>query len=169
MILATKFGNVRDAQGNFLGVNGRLEYVRDCCEASLQRLGVEQIDLYYQCGPQAALERERELGNIGRVHQFAAHGGESGDGDFIGVAPRCDAQVDPMKELGASYFEKINSISLMVGPSVASRMFKAAPALCRANRAWSSPMISLGGGFRDQVDLDLERLVQERCSVDPHL
>jgi len=48
VILATKFGNVRDAQGNFLGVNGRPEYVRDCCEASLRRLGVEQIDLYYQ-------------------------------------------------------------------------------------------------------------------------
>ena len=48
VILATKFGNVRDEKGNFLGVNGRPEYVRDCCEASLQRLGVEQIDLYYQ-------------------------------------------------------------------------------------------------------------------------
>jgi aryl-alcohol dehydrogenase-like predicted oxidoreductase len=48
VILATKFGNVRDAQGKFLGVNGRPEYVRQCCEASLQRLGVGQIDLYYQ-------------------------------------------------------------------------------------------------------------------------
>ena len=48
VILATKFGNVRDAQGKFLGVNGRPEYVRQCCEASLLRLGVEQIDLYYQ-------------------------------------------------------------------------------------------------------------------------
>jgi aryl-alcohol dehydrogenase-like predicted oxidoreductase len=48
VVLATKFGNVRDAQGKFLGVNGRPEYVRQCCDASLQRLGVEQIDLYYQ-------------------------------------------------------------------------------------------------------------------------
>jgi len=48
VILATKFGNVRDEQGAFLGVNGRPEYVRKCCDASLQRLGVEQIDLYYQ-------------------------------------------------------------------------------------------------------------------------
>ncbi len=48
VILATKFGNVRDAQGAFLGVNGRPEYVRKCCDASLQRLGIEQIDLYYQ-------------------------------------------------------------------------------------------------------------------------
>ncbi len=48
VILATKFGNVRDQQGKFLGVNGRPEYVRQCCDASLQRLGVDQIDLYYQ-------------------------------------------------------------------------------------------------------------------------
>ncbi len=48
VIVATKFGNVRGADGAFLGVNGRPEYVRDCCEASLQRLGVEVIDLYYQ-------------------------------------------------------------------------------------------------------------------------
>jgi aryl-alcohol dehydrogenase-like predicted oxidoreductase len=48
VVLATKFGNVRDQQGNFIGVNGRPEYVRACCNASLQRLGVEPIDLYYQ-------------------------------------------------------------------------------------------------------------------------
>ena len=48
LILATKFGNVRGANGEFLGVNGRPEYVKRACEASLQRLGVEHIDLYYQ-------------------------------------------------------------------------------------------------------------------------
>jgi len=48
VILATKFGNVRDAEGRFLGVNGRPEYVRSCCDASLRRLGVDVIDLYYQ-------------------------------------------------------------------------------------------------------------------------
>lgn len=46
--LATKFGIARDMNGNFLGVNGRPEYVRQACDASLRRLGVEQIDLYYQ-------------------------------------------------------------------------------------------------------------------------
>lgn len=46
--LATKFGNVRGADGSFQGVNGKPEYVRACCDASLQRLGVEVIDLYYQ-------------------------------------------------------------------------------------------------------------------------
>jgi aryl-alcohol dehydrogenase-like predicted oxidoreductase len=58
VVLATKFGNVRDAAGTFLGVNGRPEYVRACCDASLKRLGVEIIDLYYQhrVDPQLPIE-----------------------------------------------------------------------------------------------------------------
>jgi aryl-alcohol dehydrogenase-like predicted oxidoreductase len=48
VVLATKFGNERTADGAFLGVNGRPEYVRKCCEDSLRRLGVDVIDLYYQ-------------------------------------------------------------------------------------------------------------------------
>ena len=48
VVLATKFGNVRGPGGEFLAVNGRPEYVHQACEASLQRLGVEVIDLYYQ-------------------------------------------------------------------------------------------------------------------------
>ncbi|HEX3901600.1 MAG TPA: aldo/keto reductase [Polyangia bacterium] len=47
-VLATKFGNVRAADGKFLGINGRPEYVRQACDASLKRLGVDHIDLYYQ-------------------------------------------------------------------------------------------------------------------------
>jgi len=48
VILATKFGNVRNAKGEFLGVNGTPEYVKSSCETSLKRLGVSIIDLYYQ-------------------------------------------------------------------------------------------------------------------------
>src|ERR671930_2330058 len=48
VVLATKFGNVRGEDGSFLGVNGSPEYVRKSCDASLKRLGVEHIDLYYQ-------------------------------------------------------------------------------------------------------------------------
>jgi aryl-alcohol dehydrogenase-like predicted oxidoreductase len=48
VVLATKFGNVRDEAGTFLGVNGSPEYVRQSCDASLKRLGVDVIDLYYQ-------------------------------------------------------------------------------------------------------------------------
>ncbi len=48
VVLATKFGNVRGPAGEFLGVRGDPQYVKDCCDASLKRLGVEVIDLYYQ-------------------------------------------------------------------------------------------------------------------------
>jgi len=48
VVIATKFGNVRNPDGTFKGVNGRPEYVRQCCDASLARLGVDVIDLYYQ-------------------------------------------------------------------------------------------------------------------------
>jgi aryl-alcohol dehydrogenase-like predicted oxidoreductase len=48
VVIATKFGNVRAADGTFLGVNGRPEYVKQACEASLRRLGTDYIDLYYQ-------------------------------------------------------------------------------------------------------------------------
>lgn len=47
-VIATKFGSVRGADGSFLGVSGRPEYVKSACEASLKRLGVDEIDLYYQ-------------------------------------------------------------------------------------------------------------------------
>ena len=47
-VLATKFGNVRGKDGSWLGVNGKPDYVRACCEDSLRRLGVDTIDLYYQ-------------------------------------------------------------------------------------------------------------------------
>lgn len=48
VILATKFGSVRNEKGAFLGVNGHSEYVKRACEASLKRLGIDVIDLYYQ-------------------------------------------------------------------------------------------------------------------------
>ena len=48
VVLATKFGNERGEDGSFLGVNGKPDYVRSACDASLARLGVDHIDLYYQ-------------------------------------------------------------------------------------------------------------------------
>jgi aryl-alcohol dehydrogenase-like predicted oxidoreductase len=48
VVLATKFGNERRPDGSWIGINGRPEYVRSCCDASLRRLGVDHIDLYYQ-------------------------------------------------------------------------------------------------------------------------
>jgi aryl-alcohol dehydrogenase-like predicted oxidoreductase len=48
VVLATKFGNMRGEDGGFLGISGKADYVRKCCDASLKRLGVDHIDLYYQ-------------------------------------------------------------------------------------------------------------------------
>ena len=48
VVLATKFGNMRSEDGAFLGISGRPDYVREACDASLKRLGVDVIDLYYQ-------------------------------------------------------------------------------------------------------------------------
>lgn len=48
LVIATKFGSVRGADGEYLGISGRPEYVKAACEASLKRLGVDYIDLYYQ-------------------------------------------------------------------------------------------------------------------------
>ncbi|MHB8078024.1 MAG: aldo/keto reductase [Candidatus Krumholzibacteriia bacterium] len=62
VVLATKFGNVRGPGGEFLGVNGRPEYVRAACDASLQRLGIDTIDLYYQHRVDPAVPIEETVG-----------------------------------------------------------------------------------------------------------
>lgn len=66
-VIATKFGNVRAADGSFLGVSGRPEYVRRACEASLQRLGVETIDLYYQHRVDPDTPIEETVGEMARL------------------------------------------------------------------------------------------------------
>jgi aryl-alcohol dehydrogenase-like predicted oxidoreductase len=67
VIVATKFGNVRGDDGKFLGVNGKPEYVRQCCEASLRRLGVEVIDLYYQHRVDSDTPIEDTVGAMGEL------------------------------------------------------------------------------------------------------
>jgi aryl-alcohol dehydrogenase-like predicted oxidoreductase len=62
VVLATKFGNERGEDGSFRGVNGRPDYVRACCEASLRRLGVDHIDLYYQHRVDRAVPIEDTVG-----------------------------------------------------------------------------------------------------------
>lgn len=69
VILATKFGNVRGPNGEFLGVNGKPEYVASACEASLRRLGVETIDLYYQHRVDADTPIEETVGAMAKLVQ----------------------------------------------------------------------------------------------------
>jgi aryl-alcohol dehydrogenase-like predicted oxidoreductase len=67
VVLATKFGNVRGDDGSFLGINGRPEYVRQACEASLRRLNVETIDLYYQHRVDPNTPIEETVGEMSRL------------------------------------------------------------------------------------------------------
>ncbi len=67
VVLATKFGNQRDAAGSFIGINGRPEYVRQACDASLRRLGIETIDLYYQHRVDANVPIEETVGAMSRL------------------------------------------------------------------------------------------------------
>jgi aryl-alcohol dehydrogenase-like predicted oxidoreductase len=60
--LATKFGNVRGENGERLGIRGDADYVRQACEASLERLGVDHIDLYYQHRVDKETEIEETVG-----------------------------------------------------------------------------------------------------------
>ena len=84
VFLATKFGNVRGPNGEFLGIRGDPEYVRSACEASLRRLGVDVIDLYYQHRVDANVRIEDTVGEMSRLK-------EEGKVRFLGLseaAPR---------------------------------------------------------------------------------
>src|SRR5882724_13696061 len=76
VILATKFGNVRAPDGKFIGQNGRPEYVKAACDASLGRLGVDHIDLYYQHRVDRSVPTEETVGamadlvHAGKVHRL---------------------------------------------------------------------------------------------------
>jgi len=62
VVLATKFGNQRTEDGSFVRINGTPEYVREACDASLQRLGIDQIDLYYQHRVDSSVAIEETVG-----------------------------------------------------------------------------------------------------------
>ncbi len=67
VILATKFGNMRADDGTFVGINGKPEYVKQACDASLQRLGIDTIDLYYQHRVDATVAIEETVGAMSEL------------------------------------------------------------------------------------------------------
>src|SRR5450756_2830440 len=76
VVLATKLGNERRADGTRLGINGRPEYVRSACDASLQRLGTDHIDLYYQHRVDPTVPIEETVGamaDLCLLYTFRAH------------------------------------------------------------------------------------------------
>src|SRR5208337_3971860 len=87
IVLATKFGNVRGADGGFLGINGRPEYVPRACEASLRRLNVETIDLYYQHRVDANVPIEETVGAMARLV-------EEGKVRYLGLSEAAPATIE---------------------------------------------------------------------------
>ncbi|HEX8063183.1 MAG TPA: aldo/keto reductase [Allosphingosinicella sp.] len=79
VFLATKFGNVRGEDGSFRGVCGRPDYVRSACEASLKRLGVDMIDLYYQHRVDSGVPIEETVGAMAELV-------EAGKVRFLGLS-----------------------------------------------------------------------------------
>src|ERR671927_829633 len=67
VVLATKFGNERTEDGGFVGINGKPEYVHKAAEASLKRLGVDHIDLYYQHRVDKTVPIEETVGAMGEL------------------------------------------------------------------------------------------------------
>ena len=134
VVLATKFGNVRDNRGNFLGVNGRPEYVRACCDASLRRLGVTEVDLFYQhrVDPQVPIEETvgamSELVRVGKVR-------------FIGLSEAAPAtirramKVHPISALQTEYSLWTRDVEAKILP------------LCRQLEIGFVPYSPLGRGF----------------------
>jgi aryl-alcohol dehydrogenase-like predicted oxidoreductase len=102
VVLATKFGNRRAADGAFLGVCGTPEYVAESCDASLKRLGVEVIDLYYQHRIDPAVPIEDTVGAMQRLV-------EAGKVRFLGLSEangasvRRAAKVAPIAALQSEY------------------------------------------------------------------
>ena len=86
VFLATKFGNVRGTEGEFLGVKGDPAYVRTACEASLRRLGVEVIDLYYQHRVDPNVPIEETVGAMVRLK-------EEGKIRFLGLSEAATATI----------------------------------------------------------------------------
>jgi aryl-alcohol dehydrogenase-like predicted oxidoreductase len=103
VVLATKFGNVRDqATGAFLGIDGRPEYVRSACDASLKRLGVDHIDLYYQHRVDRKVPIEETVGAMAELVK-AGKVRHLGLSEASGATVRRAAKVHPIAALQSEY------------------------------------------------------------------
>jgi aryl-alcohol dehydrogenase-like predicted oxidoreductase len=90
--VATKFGNVRGEDGSFRGINGRPEYVKEACEASLRRLGIDVIDLYQQhrVDPETPIEE-----TVGAMQELV----DEGKVRFLGLS---EAQPEDLRRAAAT-------------------------------------------------------------------
>ena len=132
--LATKFGNVRGNNGEFLGISGKPEYVISACDASLKRLGVDHIDLYYQHRVDKNVPIEETVGAMVQLR-------EQGKIKFLGLseaAPdtiRRAVKVHPISALQSEYSLWTRDIE------------KEILSVCRDNGIALVPYSPLGRGF----------------------
>jgi aryl-alcohol dehydrogenase-like predicted oxidoreductase len=102
VVLATKFGNQRRPDGSWVGINGRPDYVHQACDASLQRLGVDHIDLYYQHRVDRSVPVEETWGAMAELVQ-------AGKVRFLGISEAAPAtlrranDVHPVTALQSEY------------------------------------------------------------------
>jgi aryl-alcohol dehydrogenase-like predicted oxidoreductase len=102
VVLATKFGNQRRPDGSWVGINGRPDYVHQACDASLQRLGVDHIDLYYQHRVDRSVPVEETWGAMAELVQ-------AGKVRFLGISEAAPATlrrtnaVHPVTALQSEY------------------------------------------------------------------
>ena len=146
VFLATKFGNVRDEQAKWVGVNGHPKYVHSACDASLQRLGVDVIDLYYQhrVDPQIPIED-----TVGAMSELVRQGKVR----FLGMSEagsttiRRASKIHPITALQTEYSLWTRDVEKEILP------------LCRELGIGFVPYSPLGRGFltgRFQQSEDLE-------------
>ncbi len=102
VVLATKFGNVRGEDGAFLGIDGSPAYVAAACDASLKRLGVEHIDLYYQHRVDPKVPVEETVGAMSRLVE-AGKVRHLGLSEANGDTVRRAAKVHPIAALQSEY------------------------------------------------------------------
>ncbi len=100
--LATKFGNERRPDGSWVGINGRPEYVRSACDASLARIGVDHIDLYYQHRVDPEVPIEETVGAMAELVQ-AGKVGHLGLSEASAATIRKAHAVHPISALQTEY------------------------------------------------------------------
>jgi len=102
VVIATKFGNERNEDGSWKGINGKAGYVRDACDASLKRLGIDTIDLYYQHRVDSSVPIEETVGAMAELVK-------SGKVRFLGMSEAAPAtirrahKVHPISALQTEY------------------------------------------------------------------
>ncbi|SNS57950.1 Predicted oxidoreductase [Noviherbaspirillum humi] len=179
VMLATKFGNERGEKGEFLGIRGDADYVRRACDASLQRLGVDHIDLYYQHRVDPKVPIEETVGAMAELVK-------AGKVRFLGLSEagvetiRRAHQVHPISVLQTEYSLWSRDAEAQILPTVRelgigyvaysplgrgflTGQIKRIEDLAEGDYRRNSPRFQ-GENFRRNLDLvaEVERMAQEK-------